>query len=109
VAGGYRSVHPVLGVAAPGTQQAGYKTPLPPWFGGGAGGGVQAGFRAPLPVWLPAGGESPAPVPIGYGSGYKSRDRSRAEGNIEEDLKARILQDDEEVLAIIMAALRVID
>ena len=83
-------------------------------------GGGRSGERiTDLTVWGIPGqlrefiAKDPAePVPeamVGFGSGYKSLRRDKIEEPPQDDLKARILRDDDEVLAIIMAALEVID
>lgn len=94
MAAGFLSAHPLLGRAA-GQRQAGYRTPLPIWPLGGTEAVIKAGFRNPLPIWPLGGGVGADPVP------EVERNKGSHSG--------RILQEDEEIMALIMAYMRTRD
>lgn len=69
-------------------EQAGFRSPLPFWHGGGI---VKAGFVSPIPIWG-LGAVPGAAVTRRKGAGSQPPDN-----------RLRLLREDEEILAVIMA------
>ena len=92
---GFRSPAFWLGISGGTGAQGGFRTPLPGWNAGGTPAVVQGGFRTALPFWNAGGGLPVEPEPVtGGGGGMYPRDAQ---------VRARILREDEEILAVIMA------
>ena len=85
----------ILGLSGGVGTQAGFITPLPV-FPAGANSAVQAGFQNPLPVWMGGAGPPVEPEP-------EIAARRKGGGYTPPDYRARLLQEDEEILAVIMA------
>ena len=99
MAGGFLSPAFPLGLAAgpPPAVQGGFVTVLPFWrAGGGVTPTVQGGFLTVLPFWRAGGGVEPEPVPERRPSGGMRGPSER--------FTARLAREDDEILAIIMAA-----
>jgi len=94
VAAGFLAPLFVLGLSGNAGTQAGFRTPLPV-FPAGANVGVQAGFRTALP-FFPAG----AGLPV-----EPTAERNKGSGTPKwlHTHQARILREDEDILAVIMA------
>jgi len=92
VQGGFITPLPSFPGGGSATVQAGFITPLPS-FPGGGNAAIQAGFRTVVPVW-PAGAGLPVEPVVA---------RSKGGHGQAFDLRARLLREDEEILAVIMA------
>ena len=95
MAGGFLSPAFSLGLAA-GTARGGFRTVLPFWGAGGLAPVEQGGFVTLLPLWRAGGGVEPEPVPERRPSGGMRGPSER--------FTARLAREDDEILAIIMAA-----
>ncbi len=94
MAAGFRTPLFILGLSV--GIQAGFNGPLPHRGFSGTG-AVQAGFQNPLPVWR--GGGTPGFIP----PEPEVTDRPRGGGYKPPDHRDRILREDEDILAVIMA------
>lgn len=92
----------ILGISGGTEEQAGFRSPLPflpLWAGPEVAG--QAGFISPLPFWSAGGYDVIVDEVVPGGGGSKGK----ATGN---EFHARLLREDEEILAFIMAATRML-